>query len=94
MARSYYSSMIAVGAAVLARIGAACAAAASAVAAFAREMVYQAFPATVPRELQPVAAPPRVTGLHQARAFRMRLFDHQPDGHRRAPLSGAFAAAA
>lgn len=94
MARSHYTTMIAAGAAVLASIGAAVSAAAHAVVAFAREMVHWAFPATVPRELQPLAAPPRVTGLHQARAFRMRLFDHQPDGHRRAPLSGAFAAAA
>ena len=94
MARSHYTTMLAVGAAVLASIGAAVSAAAHAVVAFAREVIHTAFPAYVPRELAPVATPPRVTGLHQSRAFRQRLFDHASQGHRRAPLSGAFAACA
>lgn len=90
MARSFFVSMIS----AFASISSAVASFAIAAGAFARAVIDEAFPATVPRELEPVAAPPRVTGLHQARAFRQRLFDHQADGHRRAPLSGAFAAAA
>lgn len=63
----------------------------SAVVAF----IDAAFPASAPPELiGAVATAPRVTGLHESRAFHQRLLDHQPSGRRRAPMSQAFAAAA
>lgn len=65
--------------------------AASAVVAF----VVSAFPASAPPEFAfAMASAPRVTGLHQTRAFHQRLLDHSGDGRRRAPLSSAFTASA
>lgn len=80
-------------------------AASAAFAAFADSMrevgqslmafVHVAFPLTPTFELAvAVAAAPRVTGLHETRAFHQRLIDTSGDGCRRAPLSSAFAAAA
>lgn len=57
--------------------------------------VEAAFPAAAPPELVgAMATAPRVTGLHETRAFHQRLLDHSGDGRRRAPMSQAFAAAA
>jgi len=55
--------------------------------------VEMAFPPPDNRfDFVPVAAAPRITGLHQARSFHQRLLKHSGDGRRRAPLSSAFSA--